>query len=112
MDGKVSAAISDISSKPKPGRRKLNAIGLDCGSHWAPGTTRARGAAQRLFRHSLKAFASKGALVLQVLANGNQLVIADALFGRNRDGVLQRIGGGDQGQRRAAHDHQVQLGRS
>ncbi len=30
-------------------------------------------------RHGLEAFAPKGALLLQVLANGDQLVIADAL---------------------------------
>lgn len=46
----------------------------------SPGPPHAHWAAQGLFRHSLKAFASKGAFLLQVLANGDQLVIADALF--------------------------------
>lgn len=45
-----------------------------------PGSAQADGPAECLFRHGLKAFASKGAFLLQVLANGDQLVIADALF--------------------------------
>jgi hypothetical protein len=36
-------------------------------------------AAKRLFRHGLEAFAPKGAFLLQMLADGNQLVVADAL---------------------------------
>ena len=36
--------------------------------------------AKRLFCHGLKAVASSGSLLLQMLANGDQLVIADALL--------------------------------
>lgn len=46
----------------------------------SPGPGQAHVASQRLFRHGLKAFVSKGAFLLQVLADGDQLVIADALF--------------------------------
>ena len=35
--------------------------------------------AQRLFRHGLDAFASQGSFLFQVLADGDPLVIADAL---------------------------------
>ncbi len=44
------------------------------------GPTQADETAKCLFRHGLKAFAFHGALPLQALANGYQLVITDALW--------------------------------
>ena len=63
----------------KLGRRKLNALRLNFGSARAPGPSHGYRAAQGFFCHGLKAFAAKGALLLQVLTNGDQLVGADAL---------------------------------
>ncbi len=56
----------------KPGRRKLNAFGLVFVSPRPPWPSHVHRAAQGLFRHGLKAFAPKGALLLQMLANGDQ----------------------------------------
>jgi hypothetical protein len=62
-----------------------------------PGPAQADGAAKCFFRPSLKAFASQGALLLQVFANGDQLAITDALVsllpvrnGANRQRIPHR----------------------
>lgn len=64
----------------KPGRRKLSPRAIGFGVTRAPGSPYVDRAAQGLFRHGLEAFAAEGAFLLQVLANGNQLIVADPLF--------------------------------
>jgi hypothetical protein len=64
----------------KPGRRKLNALLPNVRAPRPSRTAQAYRAAERLFRHGLETFAPKGAFLLQMLADGDQLIVADALF--------------------------------
>src|SRR6185312_4322637 len=64
----------------KPGRSGLNALALGFGSRWPSGPSHAHRTTQGFFCHGLEALALEGALPLQVLANGDQLVVADALL--------------------------------
>lgn len=80
----ISRAIGSFCTRfpetRKPGRRKLNARGPGCFAPRPPGPAQADVTTQRLFRRGLKALASEGSFLLQVLADGDQLIVADTLF--------------------------------
>src|SRR6185312_3678136 len=66
-------------------------------------TAPAHWAAEGLFRHGLKAFASKGAFLLHMPADGRQLVAADALL-EPRGVGLRTL------RRRTSHRHEAGVG--
>ena len=97
-----------VAGRRKPRSPEARTEEVECPLAWLPdasaaGPPQAHAAAQRVFRHGLKAFASQGAFLLQVLADGDQLVIADALF------ELRPVGFGTP-QRRISHRDETRWG--